>query len=169
LGDSDLNTEGEIFCLLSSFLEEEGRRTVETADTFYCESIHPWVEEHRHRVSFGLQVFPTETRTNPGRYLIAAGHLAEHLDFDAFFVADHPAWGLEGWVHLTTLVAKTERICLDTNVTCIFYRHPVLVARLASDLDHLRGGRLILGLDCGWDANEFAKLGIPFPKTNVKP
>lgn len=75
----------------------------------------------------------------------------------------HPAWGLEGWLPLAALAVKTERIRLGCHVNCIFYRHPVLLARLAADLDHISSGRLILGLGCGWDANEFANFGLPFP------
>lgn len=118
---------------------------MERTDTLDTHLPHPWVEEHRHRVSFGLQVFPTQTKTDPSGHLLAAGHLAEQLGFDAFFVGDHPGRGVDGWVHLTALAATTERIHLGTNVTCIFYRHPVMIARLAADLDHLSRGRLILG------------------------
>jgi alkanesulfonate monooxygenase SsuD/methylene tetrahydromethanopterin reductase-like flavin-dependent oxidoreductase (luciferase family) len=113
-------------------------------------------------VSFGLQVFPIETKTDPGRHQLAAGQLAETLGFDAFFTGDHPSWGLEGWMPLAALAVKTERIQLGSHVNCIFYRHPVMVARLAADLDQMSQGRLILGLGCGWDANEFANFGMPF-------
>jgi alkanesulfonate monooxygenase SsuD/methylene tetrahydromethanopterin reductase-like flavin-dependent oxidoreductase (luciferase family) len=75
----------------------------------------------------------------------------------------HPAWGLEGWLPLAALAVKTERIRLASHVNCIFYRHPVLLARLTADLDHISSGRLIQGLGCGWDTNEFANFGMPFP------
>jgi alkanesulfonate monooxygenase SsuD/methylene tetrahydromethanopterin reductase-like flavin-dependent oxidoreductase (luciferase family) len=48
-------------------------------------------------------------------------------------------------------------------VLCAGYRPPVLTARLAADLDNLSGGRVILGLGHGWNATEFAQLGLPFP------
>jgi alkanesulfonate monooxygenase SsuD/methylene tetrahydromethanopterin reductase-like flavin-dependent oxidoreductase (luciferase family) len=123
----------------------------------------PWVVEHRDRVGFALQVFPLETREKPGRQLVAAGRLAETLGFDAFFVGDHPAWGLDPWIHLAALATATTRIRLGTNVLGIGYRHPLLTARLAADLDNLSDGRLILGVGCGWDANEYAAFGLPFP------
>ena len=55
-----------------------------------------------------------------------------------------------------------DRIRLGLNVSGIAFRHPVLTARLAADLDNLSGGRLVLGLGVGWDANEFANFGLPF-------
>jgi len=137
--------------------------TMESTDIPCSEVAHPWVEDHRTRVGFGLQVFPSDTKTDPGRHLLAAGQLAETLGFDAFFTGDQPSWGLESWLHLAVLAVKTERIRLGTNVTCIFYRQPVMLARMAADLDNLSQGRLILGLGCGWDANEFARFGMPFP------
>jgi alkanesulfonate monooxygenase SsuD/methylene tetrahydromethanopterin reductase-like flavin-dependent oxidoreductase (luciferase family) len=125
--------------------------------------LSPWVAEHRDRIGFALQIFPIENRDDPAGKLLSAGRLAEHLGFDAFFFADHPAWGLEPWLHMAAVAATTERIRLGTGVACALYRSPVLTARLAADIDNLSGGRLILGLGCGWDANEFANLGLPFP------
>ncbi|MDQ4076066.1 MAG: LLM class flavin-dependent oxidoreductase, partial [Chloroflexota bacterium] len=125
--------------------------------------LSPWVEEHRDRIGFGLQVFPHDTKVDPARHLLTAGQLAEALGFDALFLSDHPAWGLECWVHLAALAVTTTRIRLGSIVNCVAYRHPVMSARLAADLDNLSNGRLILGLGAGWDANEFANLGLPFP------
>jgi alkanesulfonate monooxygenase SsuD/methylene tetrahydromethanopterin reductase-like flavin-dependent oxidoreductase (luciferase family) len=138
-------------------------KTMETRDMIWHRPSHPWVEKHLDHVGFGLQVFPIDTKTDPGRHLLATGLLAEKLGFDAFYTGDHPSWGLEGWMPLAALAVKTERIRLGTNVNCIYYRHPVMLARLAADLDQMSQGRLILGLGCGWDANEFANFGLPFP------
>lgn len=125
--------------------------------------LSPWVAGRRERIGFGLQVFPNDTKTDPAGHLLAAGRLAEELGFDAFFCGDHPAWGLDGWLHLAALAATTRRIRLGSLVNCVYYRHPVMLARLAADLDNLSHGRLILGLGIGWDANEFANLGLAFP------
>ncbi|MFN8475557.1 MAG: LLM class flavin-dependent oxidoreductase [Anaerolineae bacterium] len=122
----------------------------------------PWVEAHRHQIGFALQVFPIDTKIDPAGHLLAAGQLAESLGFDAVFFGDHPAWALDCWVHMAALAVKTSRIRLGTNVSAIPFRHPVITARLAADLDNLSGGRLVLGLGIGWDANEFANLGLPF-------
>jgi alkanesulfonate monooxygenase SsuD/methylene tetrahydromethanopterin reductase-like flavin-dependent oxidoreductase (luciferase family) len=124
--------------------------------------LSPWVAERRERVGFGLQIFPIDTRTDPARHLLASGLLAEQLGFDALFLADHPAWALECWVHLAALAATTSLIRLGTNVLGMPFRHPVMTARLAADLDNLSQGRLVLGMGIGWDANEFANLGLPF-------
>jgi alkanesulfonate monooxygenase SsuD/methylene tetrahydromethanopterin reductase-like flavin-dependent oxidoreductase (luciferase family) len=125
--------------------------------------LSPWVADRRGRVGFGLQVFPIDTKIDPGRHLLAAGQFAEALGFDALFLGDHPAWALECWVHLAALAVQTQRIRLGVNVLAVPFRHPVMTARLAADLDNLSGGRLILGLGIGWDANEFANLGLPYP------
>jgi alkanesulfonate monooxygenase SsuD/methylene tetrahydromethanopterin reductase-like flavin-dependent oxidoreductase (luciferase family) len=129
---------------------------------------HPWVTQQRERVGFALQVLPINTEGDPVGRMLAAGRLAETLGFDAFFFGDHPAWGPECWVHMAALAVQTKRMRLGTGVACALYRHPVLLARLAADLDNLSGGRLILGLGCGWDANEFANLGLPFAPARVR-
>jgi alkanesulfonate monooxygenase SsuD/methylene tetrahydromethanopterin reductase-like flavin-dependent oxidoreductase (luciferase family) len=121
-----------------------------------------WVAERRGHVSFGLQVFPIDTKTDPAKHLLAAGQLAEALGFDALFLGDHPAWALECWMHMAALAVTTSRIRLGPNVLAMPFRHPVMTARLAADLDNLSQGRLILGMGIGWDANEFTNLGLPF-------
>jgi alkanesulfonate monooxygenase SsuD/methylene tetrahydromethanopterin reductase-like flavin-dependent oxidoreductase (luciferase family) len=121
------------------------------------------VAEHQHQVGFAIQVFPNDTPVDPSGYLLAAGRLADALGFDAFFTADHPAWNLDPWVHLAAVAVTTRRVRLGICVVGIHYRHPVLTARLAADLDNLSDGRLILGLGNGWDANEYANFGQPFP------
>jgi alkanesulfonate monooxygenase SsuD/methylene tetrahydromethanopterin reductase-like flavin-dependent oxidoreductase (luciferase family) len=122
-----------------------------------------WVEDHRDRVSFGVQPVPRPDDPTPGKTLITAGRLCEELGFDAFFIGDHPAYAPEPWLHLAAVAMETTRIRLGSVVNCIFYRHPVMLARLASDLDHLSDGRVILGLGIGWNDEEFGQLGISFP------
>jgi alkanesulfonate monooxygenase SsuD/methylene tetrahydromethanopterin reductase-like flavin-dependent oxidoreductase (luciferase family) len=122
-----------------------------------------WARQFRDRAGFAVQVFPIDTPRDPARYLLAAARLAEDLGLDAFFVGDHPAWALDPFVHLAAIAATTHRIRLGVNVCCALYRHPVMTARLAADVDNLSNGRMLLGLGNGWDGNEFANLGLPFP------
>ncbi|MDP9370843.1 MAG: LLM class flavin-dependent oxidoreductase [Chloroflexota bacterium] len=122
-----------------------------------------WVEANRGRVGFGLQVFPQPDDPAPGARVLQAGRLAEELGFDAFFLGDHPAYAPECRVHLAVLASQTVRIRLGSVVNCALYRHPVMTARLATDVDHLSAGRLILGLGIGWNPDEFAQLGMAFP------
>ena len=124
---------------------------------------HPWVREFHHRVGWGLQAFALPGTTDPGPLVMAAGLLADTLGFDAFFLGDHPAYAPEVWLHLGALAMQTSRVRLGSVVLCAGYRPPVLTARLAADLDNLSGGRAILGLGHGWNATEFAQLGLPFP------
>jgi alkanesulfonate monooxygenase SsuD/methylene tetrahydromethanopterin reductase-like flavin-dependent oxidoreductase (luciferase family) len=52
---------------------------------------------------------------------------------------------------------------VGTIPSCIFYRSPVVLARAATDVDRISGGRLVLGLGIGDDAQESASLGLPYP------
>lgn len=124
---------------------------------------HPWVQEFQNRVGWGLQAFALPNDPNPAPSILAAGRLADELGLDAFFIGDHPAYAPDAWLHLGVLAVQTRRIRLGSVVLCAGYRLPVLNARLAADLDNLSEGRLILGLGHGWNAAEFAQLGLPFP------
>jgi probable F420-dependent oxidoreductase len=62
-----------------------------------------------------------------------------------------------GWVG-----AVTRRVRLGTSILVLPMRHPLAVAKTVATLDHLSGGRMILGVGAGWLAEEFALLGQPF-------
>lgn len=62
------------------------------------------------------------------------------------------------------LAAMTERIDLGTSVTILPYRHPLLTARIAANVDDLSGGRFVLGVGVGWSPQEYAALGVPFER-----
>jgi alkanesulfonate monooxygenase SsuD/methylene tetrahydromethanopterin reductase-like flavin-dependent oxidoreductase (luciferase family) len=124
---------------------------------------HPWVAQFQNRVGFGLQPVPRPDDPEPSRRLLDLAVRAESLGFDAFFLGDHPGYMPEPWLHLSAVAMRTQRIRLGSVVLCAPYRLPLLTARLAADLDHISNGRFILGLGHGWNAAEFAQLGIPFP------
>jgi alkanesulfonate monooxygenase SsuD/methylene tetrahydromethanopterin reductase-like flavin-dependent oxidoreductase (luciferase family) len=124
---------------------------------------HPWVESFHNRVGWGLQAFALPGDSSPASSILSAGRAADALGLDAFFIGDHPAYAPDAWLHLGVLAVQTSTIRLGSVVLCAGYRPPVLNARLAADLDNLSGGRAIFGLGHGWNANEFAQLGLPYP------
>jgi alkanesulfonate monooxygenase SsuD/methylene tetrahydromethanopterin reductase-like flavin-dependent oxidoreductase (luciferase family) len=87
----------------------------------------------------------------------------EALGFDSHWAPDHPAFAPDCWSILAALAGATSRIRLGPLVSCVGYRSPVQLARVAADVDLLSGGRLILGLGCGWVGVEYAQLGLPYP------
>jgi alkanesulfonate monooxygenase SsuD/methylene tetrahydromethanopterin reductase-like flavin-dependent oxidoreductase (luciferase family) len=98
---------------------------------------------------------------------------AEGLGFDLLMTSDHivvtpdvgeqyPAPFYEPFTTLAWLAGMTSTIRLGTTVLIVPYRHPLLIARMAANLNDLSGGRLVLGVGVGWAAQEFEALGIPF-------
>jgi alkanesulfonate monooxygenase SsuD/methylene tetrahydromethanopterin reductase-like flavin-dependent oxidoreductase (luciferase family) len=61
------------------------------------------------------------------------------------------------------LAVKTTAIRLGTLVSCVYYRSPALLARLATDVDQASGGRVIFGIGNGDNRSEFERLGMEFP------
>lgn len=95
----------------------------------------------------------------------------EEAGADSLWLADHmlyrfperPTVGIwECWTMLTALAMATRRVQLGTLVICTQYRNPAMLAKMASTLDEVSRGRLILGLGCGWNRPEFDAFGIPF-------
>ena len=70
---------------------------------------------------------------------------------------------LEGWSALAALARETSRVRLGTLVTGVTYRNPALLAKLATTLDTISGGRALLGLGAAWNDVEHAAYGFEFP------
>lgn len=102
------------------------------------------------------------TLPNYGDYCGFAGNLAElafeaeKSDWDGFFLFDHIQYSqtesipmADPWVALAAIAAKTQRIRIGTLVTPIARRRPWKLARETATIDHLSGGRLVLGVGLG--------------------
>lgn len=92
--------------------------------------------------------------------------LADDLGFAGLYRSDHfvgpqqpDKESLELWVSLAWLADNTERISFGPLVTPLSFRHPVHTARMASAVDDLSGGRLVLGLGAGWMEREHEMYG----------
>jgi alkanesulfonate monooxygenase SsuD/methylene tetrahydromethanopterin reductase-like flavin-dependent oxidoreductase (luciferase family) len=112
--------------------------------------------------------------TDPG-VLLDWARTVEGLGFDLLMVSDHvvvtpdvaehyPAPFYEPFTTLSWLAGVTSTIRLGTTVLVAPYRHPLLVARMAANLNQLSGGRFVLGVGGGWARQEFEALGVPFEK-----
>ena len=75
---------------------------------------------------------------------------------------------LEPLTLMTYVAAVTERVELGTAVLVLPMRAPVLHAKLIATLDHLAGGRVILGAGVGWWKEEFEALSMPFDRRGAR-
>lgn len=100
---------------------------------------------------------------------------AEALGFHSVWVSDHfflslgryggsdrPRGSLEPLTSLAALAAATSRVRLGTLVVSAPFRHPAILAKMATTADLLSGGRLELGVGAGWYEEEFRAFGYPF-------
>ena len=96
--------------------------------------------------------------------------LADEAGFDHCWNMDHFAslGGddtldiFEAWTALAGMAALTKRVRIGCSVTGNTYRHPGVLAKMATTVDHLSGGRLEFGIGAGWAENEHVMLGLPF-------
>jgi F420-dependent oxidoreductase-like protein len=107
---------------------------------------------------------------------LAIAEAAERLGFDALFTSDHYLSDVEvpepgshdAWTLLAALAARTERLRLGTMVSPVTYRLPTVLAKAATTVDRISGGRAVLGMGAGWWEEEHRTHGIPFPPTGER-
>ncbi|MBI2089592.1 MAG: TIGR03619 family F420-dependent LLM class oxidoreductase [Deltaproteobacteria bacterium] len=133
-----------------------------------------------------LGVFlPVSGRAAVPEVLIEAARQAERLGYDSVWAAErlvnpwamttrYPYSASQQWfvppdspfleplTCLSFLAACTEKVSLGMSVAVLPYRHPLYTARVATSIDTLSKGRLILGVGIGWMVEEFEALGVPF-------
>jgi probable F420-dependent oxidoreductase len=131
-------------------------------------------------VRFGIVLFTSDRGITPAR----AAQEAEARGFHTFYVpehthipvkreAPHPGTAdgslpddrymrtLDPWVSLAAAAAVTERIELATAVALPVEHDPITLAKTIASLDHLSGGRVLLGAGFGWNTDELTDHGVP--------
>lgn len=118
----------------------------------------------------GVQL-PEVEREVSWRELRDIARAAEHVGFDSIWVGDHLLYRGDGrqergpydaWSLLAGLAVATERVTIGPLVACAGFRVPALLAKTATTVDEMSGGRLVLGLGAGWNRPDFEAFGLPF-------
>ena len=120
----------------------------------------------------GIQLPEVERVVRWPEYL-AMARAAEAAGFDSIWIGDHllyrgdgrPERGpWEAWTLLSALAAATERVSLGPLVACTAFHPPGLLAKMASTITDVSGGRFVLGIGAGWNEREFRAFGLPFDR-----
>jgi probable F420-dependent oxidoreductase len=135
-------------------------------------------------MKFGV-FLPVSGRAASRKTLMQAARQAEALGYDSVWAADRLVmpWKIETTYPyskestfivppdrpffdtltcLAFLAGCTDKIELGMSVMVLPYRHPLHWARIATTIDQLSSGRLILGVGVGWMEEEFAAMNVPF-------
>jgi F420-dependent oxidoreductase-like protein len=124
-----------------------------------------------------LRIFTEPQQGASYDQLLAVARTAEECGFDAFFRSDHvlkmgAVSGLPGvtdaWVTLAGLARDTSTIRLGTLVSPVTFRPVGGFAVAATEVDHMSGGRIEVGLGAGWYEGEHVAFGLPFPPVGVR-
>jgi len=124
-------------------------------------------------MQFGIVLHVSAIYANWDTFLTIAKE-AEQLGYDSVWVSDHfispnsRSYGLEAWTVLSALASSTHKIRLGTYVLCNQFRHPSLLAKMASTLDNISKGRLELGIGAGWLRKEHLAFGFNWDKHSAR-
>lgn len=128
-------------------------------------------------IEFGLMQASTQDTLQP----VELAQFAEGHGFDALFVGEHThlptaphRYGdaisddykkfYDPFVSLSMAAAVTERIKIGTGVCLLPQHHPITLAKTVATLDHVSGGRVVLGVGAGWNDDEMGHYGVRFPE-----
>ena len=123
------------------------------------------------KVGLCLSQSPEDGAGGTWQEILDMARLAEAGGADSIWLSDHffhrPQGGgqtgyHEAWTLLSALAAATERVEIGTLVLATSFRSPGLLAKMAATADDVAGGRLILGLGCGWHEPEYRAFDFPF-------
>jgi F420-dependent oxidoreductase-like protein len=105
-----------------------------------------------------------ETMTRVAKEAEALGFASVWL-YDHFHTVPTPTQAItfECWTSTAALARDTTQVRIGQMVTCTGYRHPALLAKMASTVDVLSHGRLTLGLGAGWYEQEYRAYGYDYP------
>jgi probable F420-dependent oxidoreductase len=119
----------------------------------------------RHPLHIGLKL----AQDAPIESFRRVWQIADDAGFDHCWAFDHLATigpigegrgVFDGWTLLAAMAAVTSRIRIGLQVTGVTYRNPALLAKIATTVDHLSGGRVEFGIGAAWAANEHEMYGI---------
>ncbi len=74
----------------------------------------------------------------------------------------------EAWTLMAALAASTSRVRLGQMCTCMAYRNPAYLAKIAATVDVISGGRVEMGIGAGWYENEWRAYGYGFPRAGIR-